>query len=137
MSDTPVRHHARDLTPNDSSSSGVLGLTCGMAQLSESVALDRIGEVAVITVDNPPVNALSWHVRQGLLDGMTQAVEDDAARLEDVRALAQRERERRALADEQDGDGDRHADRARNEEHPTRGSSRPGEPGRRRPHAPR
>ena len=50
-----------------------------MAQLSESVALDRIGEVAVITVDNPPVNALSWHVRQGLLDGMTQAVEDEAA----------------------------------------------------------
>ena len=29
-------------------------------------------------VNNPPVNALSWHVRQGLFDGMTQAVESGA-----------------------------------------------------------
>ena len=34
---------------------------------------------AVITIDNPPVNALSWHVRQGLVDGMHQAVADGAA----------------------------------------------------------
>ncbi|MAT04075.1 MAG: 3-hydroxyacyl-CoA dehydrogenase [Acidimicrobiaceae bacterium] len=50
-----------------------------MAQLSESVTLDREGDVAVITVDNPPVNALSWHVRQGLSDGFAQAVEGGAA----------------------------------------------------------
>ena len=49
-----------------------------MAQLTESVSLDRDGDVAVITVDNPPVNALSSHVRQGLYDGMTQAVDDGA-----------------------------------------------------------
>jgi 3-hydroxyacyl-CoA dehydrogenase len=50
-----------------------------MAQLTESVSLDREGDVAVITVDNPPVNALSWHVRQGLADGMAQAVGGGAA----------------------------------------------------------
>jgi 3-hydroxyacyl-CoA dehydrogenase len=32
--------------------------------------------VAVLTVNNPPVNALSQHVRQGLHDGITQAVAD-------------------------------------------------------------
>ncbi len=50
-----------------------------MAQLSESVTLDREGDVAVITIDNPPVNALSWHVRQGLADGFAQAVEGGAS----------------------------------------------------------
>jgi 3-hydroxyacyl-CoA dehydrogenase len=50
-----------------------------MAELTESVSYERDGDVAVITVDNPPVNALSWHVRQGLVDGMAQAVADDAA----------------------------------------------------------
>ena len=50
-----------------------------MAQLTESVSVDNDGEVAVITVDNPPVNALSWHVRQGLVDGLTQAIDDGAS----------------------------------------------------------
>ncbi len=50
-----------------------------MAELTQSVRLDREGDVAVITVDNPPVNALSWHVRQGLVDGLTQAVEGGAS----------------------------------------------------------
>ena len=50
-----------------------------MAELTESVSLDHDGSVAVITIDNPPVNALSWHVRQGLVDGMQQAVADGAA----------------------------------------------------------
>ena len=50
-----------------------------MAQLSESVTLDREGDVAVITIDNPPVNALSWHVRQGLAGGFAQAVEGGAS----------------------------------------------------------
>jgi 3-hydroxyacyl-CoA dehydrogenase len=50
-----------------------------MTQLTESVRLERDGDVAVIVIDNPPVNALSWHVRQGLADGMTQAVEGGAS----------------------------------------------------------
>ncbi|MGA1344423.1 MAG: 3-hydroxyacyl-CoA dehydrogenase NAD-binding domain-containing protein [Ilumatobacteraceae bacterium] len=50
-----------------------------MTQLTESVRLETDGEIALIIVGNPPVNALSWHVRQGLLDGMTKAVGDGAA----------------------------------------------------------
>ena len=53
-----------------------------MAELSQSVRLDAVTsgdvDVALVIVDNPPVNALSWHVRQGLFDGMTKAVEDGA-----------------------------------------------------------
>ncbi len=53
-----------------------------MTALTESVTLELEGEgaerVAVITIDNPPVNALSHHVRQGILDGMTQAAADDS-----------------------------------------------------------
>ena len=47
-----------------------------MPALSQSVSLDRRGRVAVLTVDNPPVNALSQHVRQGLRDGVKQAIAD-------------------------------------------------------------
>ena len=50
-----------------------------MTQLSESVRLEREGDIALVIVDNPPVNALSSHVRQGLLDGFTQATDSDAA----------------------------------------------------------
>ena len=44
-----------------------------MTPITRSVALARRGRVAVLTVDNPPVNALSQHVRQGLRDGVKQA----------------------------------------------------------------
>ena len=40
----------------------------------------RRGPVSVVTVDNPPVNALSQGVRQGLLDGLTGAVADPETR---------------------------------------------------------
>ena len=49
-----------------------------MTELTESVRLEMRDDVAVVTVNNPPVNALSHHVRQGLLDGMHQAAESDA-----------------------------------------------------------
>ena len=52
--------------------------THGMAELTQSVSIDTEGGVAVITVDNPPVNALSWHVRQGIFDGLNQATSDGA-----------------------------------------------------------
>jgi 3-hydroxyacyl-CoA dehydrogenase len=45
-----------------------------MAALTDSVRLEMEGDVALIVVDNPPVNALSWHVRQGLSDGLSGAV---------------------------------------------------------------
>jgi 3-hydroxyacyl-CoA dehydrogenase len=51
-----------------------------MAKLTQSVDLTPRGRVAVLTVDNPPVNALSQHVRQGLHDGIAQATADGAVR---------------------------------------------------------
>jgi 3-hydroxyacyl-CoA dehydrogenase len=47
-----------------------------MTAITKSVALERRGRVALLTVDNPPVNALSQHVRQGLRDGVKQALAD-------------------------------------------------------------
>jgi 3-hydroxyacyl-CoA dehydrogenase len=49
-----------------------------MTAITKSVDLDRRGRVAVLTVDNPPVNALSQHVRQGLAEGLKQALADGA-----------------------------------------------------------
>jgi 3-hydroxyacyl-CoA dehydrogenase len=49
-----------------------------MAHINDFVTLDREGGVAILTADNPPVNALSHGLRAGLLDGLTQAVADPA-----------------------------------------------------------
>ena len=43
-----------------------------------SVTTEKDGEIAVIIVNNPPVNALSWHVRQGLEDNFGAALADDS-----------------------------------------------------------
>ncbi|MDH3684467.1 MAG: enoyl-CoA hydratase-related protein, partial [Acidimicrobiia bacterium] len=48
-----------------------------MIAISQSVSLETRNGVALVSVDNPPVNALSHHVRQGLLDAMTTAGGDD------------------------------------------------------------
>jgi len=45
-----------------------------------SVTLEKDGDVAVIIVNNPPVNALSWHVRQGLEDNFGAALADDSVK---------------------------------------------------------
>lgn len=50
-----------------------------MTSLTQSVRLETEGSVALVIVDNPPVNALSWHVREGLSLGLTQAVADGAS----------------------------------------------------------
>ena len=47
-----------------------------MTAITQFVDLDRKGRVAVLTVNNPPVNALSQGVRQGLHDGLKQAIAD-------------------------------------------------------------
>ncbi|MEH6519272.1 MAG: 3-hydroxyacyl-CoA dehydrogenase NAD-binding domain-containing protein [Halioglobus sp.] len=49
-----------------------------MAALTEVTSYDIEDGIAVITINNPPVNALSHGVRQGLLDGVTMALEDPA-----------------------------------------------------------
>jgi 3-hydroxyacyl-CoA dehydrogenase len=44
----------------------------------QSVTTQRHDDVLVVLVNNPPVNALSWHVRQGLQDGFEQGLADDS-----------------------------------------------------------
>jgi len=49
-----------------------------MGNLNASVDLRRDGEIAVVTVENPPVNALKHEVRVGLVEALRQT-RDDAA----------------------------------------------------------
>ena len=53
-----------------------------MKNLSQSVSYDVRDGVAVLISNNPPVNAMSYHVRQGLVDGLEMAQGD-----EDVQAI--------------------------------------------------
>lgn len=53
-----------------------------MKKLSQSVSYDARDGVAVLISNNPPVNAMSYHVRQGLVDGLEMAQGD-----EDVQAI--------------------------------------------------
>jgi 3-hydroxyacyl-CoA dehydrogenase len=49
-----------------------------MGNINASVDLRRDGEIAIITADNPPVNALKHEVRAGLVEALRQT-RDDAA----------------------------------------------------------
>ncbi|PIE32919.1 MAG: 3-hydroxyacyl-CoA dehydrogenase [Ilumatobacter coccineus] len=49
-----------------------------MPEITESVRIERDGDVALLIINNPPVNVLSWHVRQGIFDGVDAAVADGA-----------------------------------------------------------
>jgi len=44
-----------------------------------SVSIDRLDGIAIISVDNPPVNALSQAVREGLLRCVGEAADDHQA----------------------------------------------------------
>ena len=44
--------------------------------MSDLVTLSKRGSIGIVTIDNPPVNALSVGVRQGILDCMTEANAD-------------------------------------------------------------
>ena len=46
--------------------------------MSEPVTLGRDGDVGIITINNPPVNALSQPVRAGLISALTAAAADNA-----------------------------------------------------------
>ena len=48
--------------------------------MSDKISYSRHGDIAVLTVQNPPVNALSQAVRQGLLDGIERAERDAGVR---------------------------------------------------------
>jgi 3-hydroxyacyl-CoA dehydrogenase len=51
-----------------------------MAKINDVVELSNQGEIAVVRVDNPPVNALSRAVRDGLYDAVTRADADSAVK---------------------------------------------------------
>jgi 3-hydroxyacyl-CoA dehydrogenase len=51
-----------------------------MTDAPVSVTTERHDDVVVVVVNNPPVNALSWHVRQGLYDHVTAALADDSVK---------------------------------------------------------
>ena len=51
-----------------------------MSQINPVTDLTLDGDVAVITLNSPPVNALSAAVRQGLFDAFTQANAEAAAK---------------------------------------------------------
>ncbi len=46
--------------------------------MTEAVTIARDGEIAIVTIDNPPVNAMSFHVRAPLLAALN-ALRDDAS----------------------------------------------------------
>lgn len=46
----------------------------------QSVTTERHDDVLVVLVNNPPVNALSWHVRQGLQDCFAEGLADPAVK---------------------------------------------------------
>ena len=51
-----------------------------MPAVNEVTDLTLDGDVAVITLDSPPVNALSFNVRDGLFEGFKAAIADPAAK---------------------------------------------------------
>jgi 3-hydroxyacyl-CoA dehydrogenase len=51
-----------------------------MAEINSVTDLSLDGDVAVITLNSPPVNALSANVREGLYEGFKAAIANDAAK---------------------------------------------------------
>src|SRR5215468_2164283 len=51
-----------------------------MRSINASVDFQRDGEIAVVTVDNPPVNALKHEVRAGLAEALRQVRDDGAVK---------------------------------------------------------
>ncbi len=51
-----------------------------MTKITEVVDLEKQGEIAVLMINNPPVNALSVGVRKGMADGVKAAMEDDSVK---------------------------------------------------------
>ncbi len=38
------------------------------------------GDIAVVTLNNPPVNGLGYETRKGIVDGIQRAIDNDAIR---------------------------------------------------------
>jgi 3-hydroxyacyl-CoA dehydrogenase len=48
-----------------------------MVAITEAVSLEKQGEIGMLWIDNPPVNALGYPVRKGLADGINMATNDN------------------------------------------------------------
>jgi 3-hydroxyacyl-CoA dehydrogenase len=46
--------------------------------MSEAIGYERVGDIAILAANNPPVNALGHDVRNGLVDGIARAEADGA-----------------------------------------------------------
>ena len=46
--------------------------------MTDAIAYERIGEIAVLKAQNPPVNALGFDIREGLLAGIERAEQEGA-----------------------------------------------------------
>ncbi len=53
--------------------------------MNEAVRVSMVGDVAVVLIDNPPVNALSTHVREGLAAALDRVAHDSHVRAVVVR----------------------------------------------------
>ena len=51
-----------------------------MVAITDMVSLEQRGDIALVLIDNPPVNALSHGVRLGLLKAFEQVADDDAVK---------------------------------------------------------
>ena len=51
-----------------------------MTKITEVVDLEKQGEIAVLLINNPPVNALSVGVRKGMADGVKAAMDDNSVK---------------------------------------------------------
>jgi 3-hydroxyacyl-CoA dehydrogenase len=51
-----------------------------MTKITDVVDLEKQGEIAILMINNPPVNALSVGVRKGMADGVKAAMEDDSVK---------------------------------------------------------
>ena len=51
-----------------------------MPTINEVTTLEVKDEVAVLTLNSPPVNALSANVREGLHNGISDALKDDSVK---------------------------------------------------------
>lgn len=51
-----------------------------MVAITEAVSLEKQGEIGMLWIDNPPVNALGHPVRKGMADGIEMAEKDDEIR---------------------------------------------------------
>ncbi|RJQ69217.1 MAG: 3-hydroxyacyl-CoA dehydrogenase [Desulfobacteraceae bacterium] len=48
-----------------------------MVAITEAVSFEKQGEIGLLWIDNPPVNALGYPVRKGMADGIAMAQKDD------------------------------------------------------------